>query len=202
MHFASCKPSKVKRIDCDDSPDTVIIIIGLHIEMSAVFYKNCILILLLLLLYFYHYWDQPVFLFLFLFLFFWQILLNKEINKLWCNQAKWVWSRKIWFSFCFVLFFWQFLLVHWLGFNLVKTPLRLDNNWFQRYKQSKDWTNNKKLKLKEAIRFVCCILKTVFASSHSFCVITSQLMIFCSRNCCQLYKQFVLDGHKCFCVKI
>ena len=63
---------------------------------------------------------------------------------MWCDQAKWVWSWKICF-FCFVLFFPHFLLGYCLGFNLVKTPQRL-GNWFQRYKQLKDWTNNKKYK--------------------------------------------------------
>ena len=52
-------------------------------------------------------------------------------------------------------FFWggcggHFLLGYCLGFNLVKTPQRL-GNWFQRYKQLKDWTNNKKQKKLSAL---------------------------------------------------
>ena len=69
--------------------------------------------------------------------------------------------------FCF---FWHFLLGYCLGFNLVKIPQRW-GNWFQRYKQLKDWTNNKKQKKLSAL--FGCILKTVFASSDSFCLITS-----------------------------
>ena len=48
MHLASCKWSYVKRNDCDDFPDTVIII-GLRIEMSVLIlnalYKNRISLL-------------------------------------------------------------------------------------------------------------------------------------------------------------
>ena len=46
-------------------------------------------------------------------------------------------------------------------------------NWFWRYKQLKDCKNNKKLK--KLVALFSCILKTVFASSDSFCLITSQL---------------------------
>ena len=60
---------------------------------------------------------------------------------------------------------WYFILGYCLGFNLVKIPQRLDN-WFQRYKQLMDWTNNKKQKKLSAL--IGCILKTVFASSDSF----------------------------------
>ena len=84
---------------------------------------------------------------------------------MWCDQAKWVWSRKIWFWVS-----WHFLL----SFNLVKTPQRLDN-WFQRYKQLKDWTNNMKQKKLSAL--FGCILKTVFANSDSCCLITSQIFL-------------------------
>ena len=62
-----------------------------------------------------------------------------------------------------------------LGFNLVKTPQRLDN-WFQRHKQLKDWTNNKKQKKIPAL--FGCVLKRVFASSDSFCLVTSQNVTF------------------------
>ena len=58
--------------------------------------------------------------------------------------------------------FCHFLLGYYLGFNLVKTPQRL-GNWFQRYKQLKDWTNNKKQKKLSAL--FSCIFKKVFASS-------------------------------------
>ena len=77
-------------------------------------------------------------------------------------------KSKIW-----LLFFWHFLLEYCLGFNLVKTPQRL-GNWFQRYKQLKDWTNNKKQKKLSAL--FGCILKTAFASSDSFCLIIITLI--------------------------
>ena len=98
---------------------------------------------------------------------------------MWCDQAKWVWSRKIWF------FFWHFLLGYCLGFNLVKHPQRLDN-WFQRYKQLKDWTNNKKQKKLSAL--FGCILKTVFASYDSFCSITSHIILIISMYYCTRWK--------------
>ena len=91
------------------------------------------------------------------------------VRYMWCDQAKWVWSWQLWF---FV--FWHFLLGYWLGFNLVKTPQKLGNR-FQRYKQLKDWTNNKKQKKLSAL--FGCILKTVFVSSNSFCLITSHITI-------------------------
>ena len=104
---------------------------------------------------------------------------NQMIEKdehLWCHLVKWVWSCKIWFFKIFLIFFFgggYFLLEYCLGFNLVKTPQTL-GNWFQRYKQLKDWINNKKQKKLSAL--FGCILRTVFASSYSFCLITSQLM--------------------------
>ena len=70
------------------------------------------------------------------------------------------------------LVFLHFLLGYFLGSNLVKTPQRF-GKWFQRYKQLKDWTNNKKQKKLSAL--FGCILKTLFASSDSFCLITSHI---------------------------
>ena len=96
------------------------------------------------------------------------VIFFPAFNHMWCDQAKWVWSWKIWF-----LVFRHFLLGYCLGFNLVKTPQRL-GNWFQRYKQLKDWTNNKKQKKLSAL--FGCILKTVFASSDSFCLMTSHML--------------------------
>ena len=98
------------------------------------------------------------------------IILWSKISALYnCDAIKQNESevKKIWFFFlffCFVLFFLQLLLgYNCLGFNLVKTPQRL-GNWFQRYKQLKDWTNNKKQKKLSAL--FGCMLKTVFASSN------------------------------------
>ena len=59
-------------------------------------------------------------------------------------------SLKSKYMIFFVLFvclfvFWHFLIGHCLGFNLVKPTQRLGNR-FQKYKQLKDWTNNKKQK--------------------------------------------------------
>ena len=71
--------------------------------------------------------------------------------------------------------FWFFgISYHFFGFNLVKTPQRL-GNWFQRYKQLKDWINN--TKQKTLLVLFDCILKTVFVSSDSFCLITSHTMV-------------------------
>ena len=70
------------------------------------------------------------------------------------------------------MIFWHFLLGYWLGFNLMKSPQRL-GNWFQRYKELKDWTNNNKQKKLSAL--FGCTLKTVLASSDSFCLITSHI---------------------------
>ena len=56
----------------------------------------------------------------------------------------------------------------------MKTPQRL-GNWFQRYKQLKDGTNNKKQKKLSAL--FGCILETVFASSDSFCLIKSHMYV-------------------------
>ena len=55
------------------------------------------------------------------------------------------------------------------------TSLQRLGYWFQRYKQLKDWTNNKKQNKLSAL--FGCILKTVFASSDSFCLITSLMTI-------------------------
>ena len=55
-------------------------------------------------------------------------------------------------------FFFHFLFGYCLGFNLVKNPHWL-SNWFQRYKQLKDWTNIKKQRKLSAL-FIC-----IFASS-------------------------------------
>ena len=73
--------------------------------------------------------------------------------------------------------FLAFLLGYCLGLNLMKTSQRL-GNWFQRYKQLKDWTNNKKQK--KLCALFGCILKTVFVSSDSFCFITSHIVILVS----------------------
>ena len=70
--------------------------------------------------------------------------------------------------------FWHFLLGYYLGFNLVK-PLQRLVNWFQRYKQLKDSTNNKKQKKLSSL--FGCILKTLFASSDLFCLITSHIRL-------------------------
>ena len=67
-----------------------------------------------------------------------QSILGAEKRYMWRDQAKWV-EKYDFFVFCF--FLWYFLSGYCLGFNLVKTPQRL-GNWFQRYKQLKDWTNN------------------------------------------------------------
>ena len=96
-------------------------------------------------------------------------------DDMWCDQAKWVWSRKVW-----ILVFWNFLLGYCLGVNFVKTSQRL-GNWFQRYKQLKDWTSNKKQK--KLLALFGCILKTVFVSSDSFCLITSHVIIGEARGC-------------------
>ena len=69
-----------------------------------------------------------------------------------------------------MIFFFHFLLGYCFDFNLVKTSQRL-GNLFQRYKQLKDWTNNKKQK--KLLAMFGCILKTVFASSDSFCLVIS-----------------------------
>ena len=61
---------------------------------------------------------------------------------MWCDQASLKSKNRIFFKFFLI---WHFLLGYCLRFNLVKTPQRL-GNWFQRYKQLKDWTNNKKQK--------------------------------------------------------
>ena len=47
---------------------------------------------------------------------------KNKYHNLWCNQAKWVWSRKN-MNFGFL----AFSIRVCLGFNLVKTPLRLGN---------------------------------------------------------------------------
>ena len=90
------------------------------------------------------------------------------------RQAYVMWSSKMNLKSKNMIFefFLHFLLGHCLGFNLVKTPQRL-GNCFWRYKQVKDWTNNKKQKKLSAL--FCCILKTVFVSSNSFCLITSHM---------------------------
>ena len=64
------------------------------------------------------------------------------------------------------------LLGYCLGLNLMKTSQRL-GNWLWKYKQLKDWTNNNKQKKLSAL--FDCILKTVSASSDSFCLIKSHM---------------------------
>ena len=72
------------------------------------------------------------------------------------------------------VFFWYFLFGYFLGFNLVKTPQGL-GNWFQRNKHLKDFTNN--INQSKLSALVGCILKTILASSDSFCLITSQIQL-------------------------
>ena len=68
--------------------------------------------------------------------------------------------------------FWHFLLRCYLRFNLVKIPWRSDNNWFQRYYQVKGFNNSETKKLSTLFGE---ILKSIFVSSNSFCLITSQM---------------------------
>ena len=97
-------------------------------------------------------------------------------SYMWFDQAKLVWSWKLWF-----LVFWHFLLGHYLGFNLVKTPQRL-GNWFQSYKQLTNWINNKKQKKLSAL--FDYIFKKEFASSDSFYLITSHICIILWNRAC------------------
>ena len=109
------------------------------------------------------------------------LALNAFVN----TAAYVIWSSKISvklknmiFVFVFVLFCFFFLHVllvlgYCLGFHLVKTPQRL-GNWFQRCKQLKDWTNNRKQKKLSAL--FGFILKTAFASYDSFCLITLHML--------------------------
>ena len=66
----------------------------------------------------------------------------------------------------------NFLLGYHLNFNFVKTPWRLDN-WFSRNSILSDCKNNKKQKKLSAL--FGYILKLIFASSNSFCLIASQI---------------------------
>ena len=87
---------------------------------------------------------------------------------MWCDHAKWVWSRKfLIFVFC------HFLLGYYLSINLVKTPWRL-GNWFSRKSTLSDCTNNKKQR-----NYLLCLAvsKLISASSDSFCLIASHMMI-------------------------
>ena len=59
-------------------------------------------------------------------------------QDLWCDLAKWVWSRKF-RSFVF----WHFLLGYYSSFHLVKTPWKL-GNWFSRNSTWSDCKNNEK----------------------------------------------------------
>ena len=89
------------------------------------------------------------------------------LDHMWCDQAKWVWSRKFLFSvFC------HFLLGYYLSFNLMKTPWRL-GNWFLRNSIFGDCKNNKKqrnyllclaISLNEYLR-----VPTHFAWLHHIC---------------------------------
>ena len=88
-----------------------------------------------------------------------------RIDCMWCDQAKWVWSRK------FLFFaFWHFLLGYYLSFNLVRTPWRL-GNWFLRNSILSDCKNNEKQKKLSAL--FGYIFRLMFASSDSFCLIAS-----------------------------
>ena len=57
---------------------------------------------------------------------------------MWCDQAKSVWSRSN-----SVFIFLTIRMHHFHSYILQKTPLKLVN-WFQRYEQLKDATNNRK----------------------------------------------------------
>ena len=102
-------------------------------------------------------------------------LLMNKINVMWSSKMSLKSKNMI-----FVFLAWHFLSGYCFGFNLVKTPQRL-GNWFQRYKQLKDWTNNKKQKKLSAL--FGCTLKTVFVSSDSFCLITWQMLKIVNPKC-------------------
>ena len=104
---------------------------------------------------------------------------------MWCDQAKWVWSRK--FKF-FV--FWYFLFRYNLSFNLVKPPWKL-SNWFSINSILSDCKNNEKQRKLSAL--FGYIFKLILASSDSFCLIASHLYIFPFINfaCLNLSASFI-----------
>ena len=73
--------------------------------------------------------------------------------------------------FVFV-FFWHFLLWYYSSLNLVKIPWNL-GNWFSRNSILSDCKNNRKTK--KLCALFGYIFKLVFASSDSFCLITSHV---------------------------
>ena len=172
-----------------------------------------------------------------IFFFFFFFFFISEIGKqLWCDQAKWIWSRKIWFLFflhfrsysdclrweinflastrrvtalcvpvCCTVCVCDCVMVirkptrkyictictrtrQWpdalkpksyslvegnqtigycLGFNWVKTPQRL-GNWFQRYKQLKDWTNKRNYRLWLNLKNSICKFRLILLDHISF----------------------------------
>ena len=84
------------------------------------------------------------------------------ICKLWCDQAKSVWSRSN-----SVFIFLTNGMHHFHSYILQKTPLKLVN-WFQRYEQFKDAKNNRKQKTFSAL--FGSILKSLFPTSDWFCL--------------------------------
>ena len=91
----------------------------------------------------------------------------QEFLKMWCDQAKSVWSRSN-----SVFIFLTNWMHHFYSYILKKTPLKLVN-WFQRYEQVKDAKNSRKQKTFSAL--FGSILKSIFPTSDWFCLITSQI---------------------------
>ena len=105
---------------------------------------------------------------------------------LWCDQAKWVWTKNKWKS-SFKLY-WR---PHVQSYILLKTPSKL-NLWFQRYGHfkccSEQWIQRK---LKAIIR---CIWKSILASSDSFSLITTHFQKEVRQGSCNISGSSELMG--------
>ncbi len=86
---------------------------------------------------------------------------------MWSNQTKWVWTQA-YHIFVFLLD----VILHSKSFVLLKSQLKLGIS-LQSYDLLKGCQSNRKLK--DLIPMFGSIAKSIFASSDSFCFITSQI---------------------------
>ena len=109
-------------------------------------------------------------------------------SYLWCDQAKWVWSRNFVFSvFC------HFLLGYYLSFNLLKTH----GDWAISSQNIAFWVIAKTIKNKRNHPLFLAISKLIFANSDSFCLIASHLwiphLVNHTKRICNAVHHFVFD---------
>ena len=98
--------------------------------------------------------------------------------NVYCNEAKWIWSRKFFF-FLFFLFCLLFLFAFLLGYNYVSFHFKPHGDWAIVSRVIKIWMIAKTIKDKEIICFVWLYLWINIYEFLLICVVISQL---CQKN--------------------